>query len=107
MELVIKGNNLYRNGSIVEFNDGSDELLLTREPMEITGDITDVWHTVCVEDRLDLLAYRYYSNVVDDASKYWWVLADANGITNPMDISSLVGTRILVPNILTILLNLQ
>ena len=106
MDLNVRGNNLYRNGLLIEFED-TDEQLLTREPLEIEGTLGDIYHLVKSEDRIDILAYRYYSATVPDSSKYWWVIADANHIVNPLDLSSLVGTEILIPNILTVLLKLQ
>lgn len=105
MDVTLRGNNLYRNGSIIQFEDG--EQLLIREPLQIAGTIRDNYHTVLRTDRLDILAYKFYSSFVEDSSKYWWVIADANNITNPLDLSLLIGKEILIPNILTILLELQ
>ncbi len=106
MDLELRGNNLYRNGSIILF-DETDELILQRDNIDMSGAVTDAYHLVRKEDRLDLLAYNYYKNTVEDASKYWWVLADVNDIFNPLDLSEYVGKEILIPNILTVLLKLQ
>jgi hypothetical protein len=48
---------------------------------------------------LDALAERYYGGIVTDASKYWWILADANGIPNPLDLSNVVGSMLLIPDL--------
>lgn len=106
MELELSGNNLYRNGYVLEFA-GTEERLLLREPVQYDATVQDTYHRVSEEDRLDLLAYRYYSGTVEDASKYWWVLADVNNILNPLDLSSFIGKDLVIPNILTILLKLQ
>lgn len=37
----------------------------------------DIWTVVYESDRLDLLAYKYYNDV-----RYWWVIAEANGLGN-------------------------
>lgn len=103
LDLEIPENNLYVNGSIVDFG---DEQILQREKLVIIGTELDTYHTVKDEDRLDLIANKRYSGKVPDASKYWWVIADANNIQNPLDLSDLVGSEILIPDILTIKLEL-
>lgn len=105
MDITFKGNNLYRNGAILLFDNG--EGLLVREPLELTGSSEDLYHRVVYNDRLDLLAHKFYSGTMDDASKFWWVIADANNIENPLDLSEFVGKEILVPNILNTLLKIQ
>lgn len=99
MDLILRENNLYRNGVLIEF-EGTDEVLLSRDLLDIEGTLQDSYHTVLESDRLDLIAYKYYKNKVSDSSKYWWVIADANAIYNPLDLSELVGEEILIPNIL-------
>lgn len=103
--LELRDNNLYVNGYINNYpSDGELELLrplLIIEPTEL-----DEWHTVVDNDELTRLAWRYYKGRVTDASKYWWVIADANNIYNPLDLTELVGTKILIPDILRIRLQL-
>ena len=96
--LELPENNLYRNGTIIVFDDGTEDL--ERTEFATSGQEQDVYHLVQVDDRLDRLAYRYYSAQVEDASKYYWLIADANNIENPLDLSELVGTEILIPNVL-------
>ena len=43
------------------------------------------------EGRLDLIAYRFYSNPL-----LWWIIAEANGIINPFSISG--GDVIRIPS---------
>lgn len=104
-EIELRGNNLYRNGEVIDFGDG--ESILTRELIPFEGTVKDIYYTVRRDDRIDLIAYSHYSRIVEDSSKYWWVIADANNIHNPMDLEDLVGTEILIPNILNVLLKLQ
>lgn len=103
--IKLKDNNLYSNGKIIEFKSGDKLLLRNKLKYELGTD--DIYHLVKDGDRLDLLAYRYYDSNVEDASKYWWILADVNEIMNPLDLSELVGTEILIPNISRVLLVLQ
>ena len=100
--IEIQGNNLYYNGVINIYPDGDGELV--RDKLVIVAEEGDDYHTVVDGNTLDAIAYAYYSDKVPDASKFWWVLADANAdmIYNPLDLSELVGTKILVPDILRI-----
>lgn len=104
--LELRGNNLYRNGSIVEFD--NREMLLIRERIAITDDLIKRYHVVKDSDELTVLAHKEYSAIVSDASKYWWAIADANiEIVNPLDLSHLVGKRIAIPDISKVLLLIQ
>lgn len=105
MEIELRGNNLYRNGEVIQFEDG--ESILVRELIPFEGTVKDEYYTVRLEDRLDLIAYKHYSRIVEDSSKYWWVIADANNIHNPLDLSEHLGVELLIPNILNVLLKLQ
>lgn len=88
-------SNLYASGIVLELNDNS--FLLERKSLIIHPEESDRWHRVKYGDELDSLSHKYYSNIVDDAAKYWWFIAEANGVTNPLDISDLVGTYLLIP----------
>lgn len=52
----------------------------------------DYYHLVTVVDvlRLDLIAYKYYTNV-----EYWWIIAAANNILDPFNLT--VGTILRIP----------
>ena len=104
MELELRDNNLFINGTVYDF--GDDEQILLRENMEIIGNEMDKYHIVKENDRLDVLAWTYYKNIVEDASKFWWLIADANKIYNPLDLSSYVGKEILIPDLIRIRLYL-
>lgn len=101
----LRANNLYINGLLLIFEQDGEQSLI-RTPLEIIGQPDDLYYRVIDSDRLDLLAYKFYGKIVEDASKYWWVIADANKIFNPLDISEFVGKEILIPNINRILLQL-
>lgn len=105
MEITLAGNNVFRNGQILLFDNG--EGMIIRDTIEFTGESEDMYHTVKMNDRLDLLAYNFYSSRVEDASKFWWVIADANSIENPLDLTEFVGKNILIPNIMNALLAIQ
>lgn len=103
--LTLRSNNLYRNGEIIQFTEG--DMSLIRNQLEITGTLEDEYHTILASDELTKLAYQKYSRFVEDSSKYWWVIADANKIDNPLDLTDWIGVEILIPNILKVLLSLE
>ena len=105
MELALSRNNLYSAGFVVQLNE--DEGLLLRDKLEIKGGVDDEYYTVTKDDMLDLIAWKKYKDEVDDPSKYWWIIADANNIINPLDLSEFFGKEILIPNITNVLLNLD
>lgn len=106
MALQLQDNNLYYNGYINYYEaDGEGELL--REKLVVLPQQGDVWHTVMVRDRLMKLAYDFYKDYVPDASKLWFVIADANNIYDPLDLTEWIGKDILIPDIIRIRLDLQ
>jgi hypothetical protein len=96
LSLEVPQNNLFINGYISSFDDGE---VLEREPIVWTATNEDHTHTVKEGDRLDLLAWKFYKNKRQDASKYWWVIADTNLIADPTNIAYLIGEEIIIPNI--------
>ena len=107
LNYTVRSNNLYRNGSLIVLGDNSGDMLLLRDTIDIIPGTNDEYHTVGEDDRIDLIAYNRYSKYVDDASKFWWVIADANGIQEPLNLDAFVNTDILIPNILNVLLLLE
>ncbi len=93
-------NNLYVNGRVIDYSDVEAEL--ERIPVDYKPTEKDAYHTVVQGDSLDRIAYDRYKGIVPDPSKYWWVIADANleVIDNPLDISDLIGTDLVIPDIL-------
>jgi len=91
-------SNLFANGQMIVFADGTGKLVRTKSvyvPSE-----PDDYHSVKYGDRLTSIAFKFYRNKVQLASHYWWVIADANNIKNPLDLTALVGKEIVIPNIL-------
>ena len=103
MALELEINNLYGNAELLDFPfDG--EQMLVREPLVFPAQISQLYYRIKKDDRLDLIAYRFYSPRVEDAAKFWWVIADANNIFDPMDLTEYLGHEITVPDISTVLL---
>lgn len=95
-EITLKDNNLYQNGRIIVFDNGEEEL--ERDLLTFPGDEKDSYYTIKAGDELTKIAEAKYKDFADDAGKYWWILADANNIENPLDISELIGQDIVIPS---------
>lgn len=104
--IILRDNNLYAGG-YVNVYDADNEAELLRDILVIDGKEEDIWHTVTYGDSLWKLAWKYYSLYVSDSSKLWFVIADANDIYDPMDLSEFIGRDILIPNYLRVRLLLQ
>lgn len=104
MSLTLKKYDLYQNGFVEAHPNG--EQYLTRDLVDYEGDERDRFHQVMETDTINYIAWKYYKNEIENASKYWWVIADANLIDNPMDLSEYVGKNLLIPNLTKVLLNL-
>ena len=65
--IELPSNNLYVNGSLV--TNEQNETYLERRTLRIAPHQEDRWHIVEHEDMLDGLAYRYYKQIIADASK--------------------------------------
>jgi hypothetical protein len=98
--ILLFASNLYANGRIIVFSDGSTKLI--REPIEYEVSEPDDYIVIKHGDRLTELANRFYKDKVLLPSHHYWIIADANRtiIRNPLDISHLVGKQIVIPNIL-------
>ena len=100
--IELRESNAYSDGSLVQFSNGEQEL--ERKVVEWEGNENDRYYTVRIDDYLDKIAYKAYNDVVDKPEFYWWVIADANLIDNPMDISEFVGKDLIIPDIQIFLL---
>ena len=102
--IELRESNPYAYGQILTDTDpsGNVEERLEREPLVYQGSNNDQYYTVRLGDMLDAIAYRFYKEIEPDADKWYWVIADANEIDNPLDLSAYVGTDILIPDLLTV-----
>ncbi len=100
MVLELKPSNMYASGQLIIFS--PTEHGLYREVVAISPENGDQYHTVVQGDRLDALARKFYANRSQQPELYWWVIADANTIYDPTDISGLAGQKILIPDFLRV-----
>lgn len=63
------------------------------DELEIRSSSADKIHKVMAgeENRLDLISYKYYNTPL-----YWWIIAEASGISNPFDVP--IGTILTIPS---------
>lgn len=103
LRLDLDLDNMYASGKLFNMDDGQ---LLLRSNITTEGKEDDIYMILREGQTLNHLAWVAYKDKVENPSRYWWVIADANNIQNPLDLSSFVGTELLVPNIDKILLEL-
>lgn len=95
--MEVKNFDLYNSGYVEEFADGMK--YLERDEVVYTGNETDRVHTVKQSDTITQIAYAYYKDIKKNPQQYWWMIADANDeILNPMDLTDLVGSDIIIPD---------
>ena len=100
--IKLRESNPYRNGEIQVFPNGDQELV--RKKIIWNGGENDRYYTVRDTDTLDKIAWSQYKDIVDKPEWYYWVIADANEIENPLDLSDYIGDEIVIPDIQLFLL---
>jgi hypothetical protein len=66
--------NRYKDNDVI-INSNKKRVYKTILYPKIENSISDIYILVNNEDRLDLLAHKYYGDV-----RYWWILAQANNL---------------------------
>lgn len=90
-----KGSSFSRYRGLYRLVDSNgDSYIESQDPLYIGEDITDSFFQVerGYEHRLDLISYKFYNTPM-----LWWVIAEVNGIHNPMLVDS--GIVLRIPNI--------
>lgn len=80
----------YTDSYTIIYNEGDESL--ERRPITHREDIEDRVYTIKEEDTLTLIAFKFYNE-----SLLWFIIADANNIINPLDITP--GKNIIIPNL--------
>lgn len=99
-------NDLYAFGKILQFPDNSI-LVRTILSFDQKDQTNAQFYTVKDNDSLDNIAYKYYSKYTEKSELLWYVIADANNIYNPLDLSKYVGKEIMIPNFFELQLKLK
>lgn len=85
----MRRTDLYSNSVIINYEEGDQSLERIR--IEHTEDINDKYYTVRQGDSITSIAHKFYGEPL-----YWFIIADANNLINPMDINE--GDGLLIPN---------
>ena len=88
--LSLRTNNPYSTGRIEVLNSG--EMVLTRKTLNYTPQLSDRYYLTVKNTDLTSVAYWAYGD-----SKLWWLIADANSIMNPLEVSA--GIELVIPPI--------
>lgn len=89
----LRPDNPYVTGFILDF--GDDMPILERRQINYPGSVDDEFHIVKVDETLMDIAGLKYQN-----SKLWWLIADANDITDPFTLE--IGKALTIPDFATI-----
>ena len=92
----LRNSNLYADGKLVSVSSSED--ILIRELVTVPSGPGDGYHRVSNTDEITVIAFKYYKDKTERAAEYWWLIADANDIANPMDLSDWVGRQLRIPD---------
>ena len=89
--------DLYFNGKIIDFGDGTG--LLERPIIPYTPSPNDRYHKVLQGETITRIAADEYKSLAGDRAQFYWkYIADANQIFNPLDLSAYIGHNIIIPD---------
>lgn len=90
VELELTEDDMYSDGTIVQFDDGT--MILQRELEIYVKQSGDDYVQITEGETIDSLAAAYYQT-----NKKWYKIADANEIFNPFDVPG--GTSLIIPTL--------
>lgn len=91
--------SLYANGFVITDTNGNNILLRNR--LTYPASNTDTFLVLRHGETLPAFAYRAYISTLtaDAAQKSWHVIAEANSIFDPFDLSAYYGTYLRIPKL--------
>ena len=96
--ISLSENNPYAAGKLITYTD--KKILLKREQYIYKPSIGDRFYQVQVGDMLDAIAWEYYKDIIEaPADRWWWLIADANNIYDPFNLSGYINEYIVIPDI--------
>lgn len=96
--VFLSESNLYAGGSIYNYADGTAELVRPEINYERISE--DKAYKVKENETLRHIAFHSYKDIVPRADRWWHIIAIANQIENPLDLSEYVGEYIIIPDII-------
>jgi nucleoid-associated protein YgaU len=88
--MIFKGSR-YESVGVAQVNDASGKAISALRIRVIPTRPAGYLHTVTAGDRIDLLAYKYYSN-----PEKFWLIGDANSVISAEDLI-VPGQKVLIP----------
>jgi len=88
--LIFKGSR-YQNVGVYQAQDAAGNTVKALKIRFIPATPAGYLHTFTNDERLDLLAFRFYGN-----PEKFWLIADANSEMDPEDLA-IAGKRLLIP----------
>lgn len=89
--LQVREDNPYSTGAILELEEGV--FFLERKPLIYSKSPKDRYYTVIASDTIWAIAHAAYGN-----SKLYWVIADVNNLSMPIDITP--GQTLIIPDLI-------
>jgi LysM domain len=90
----VQPSDPYSNGFVIQFADGNMDI--TRTPLTLAEDSTDFFYQVMSGDTILSIAHKVWEGEEPQVYRYWYVLADLNGLVNPLELE--VGQQLRVPS---------
>jgi nucleoid-associated protein YgaU len=88
--MIFKGSR-YKNVGVYQAQDATGRTVNALNIRFIPVTPAGYLHTFTIDERLDLLAYRFYGN-----PEKFWLIADANTAMDPEDLTQ-PGNQLLIP----------
>jgi hypothetical protein len=96
--LRLNDDNPYSGGELLVRDDDTAELHVVLPDYQPGPG--DRFHPALLPGQmLDQVAWEYWQDEVENAERWWWVLASVNNIDNPLDLTEHVGRRLLIPDL--------
>lgn len=101
----LRENNRFAGGKVETFADRSQELIAPNYENAIANIKDFSLLELVVGNELTCITHDVYKGIVEDSSKFWWLLAEANNIDKAWDIDSLAGQSLNIPDVVQFKLN--
>ena len=101
----LRENNRFAGGVIETFADNTQELIAQSYTTAINAIKDYQLKDVVIGNEISCITYEMYKNAVEDASKFWWLIAEANDIDKAWELDNLAGESLRVPDVIQFKLN--
>ncbi len=96
-DIEFEESDRFFGGTFYKYADGTIDL--QAPTYKVPENFKFTLHKVVQGQTLDRIAFANYGKLVEKASRYWWLIAEVNGIDRPWDLSDWVGKDLIIPDI--------